>query len=89
MGLHWADRANSSWQHFKDHLTGPQRGTVFGIGSVCLWTALLRCSFFQAFVLGAVVLCSEEYSDDKKKSPEHSIRRTSISLSLGNHTKNV
>lgn len=70
MGLHWADRANSSWQHFKDHLTGPQRGTVVGIGIVCLWTALLRCSFFQFFVLWTVVLCSDEYCEDKKKSPE-------------------
>ncbi|CAB1448780.1 unnamed protein product [Pleuronectes platessa] len=30
VGLHWADRVDPSWQHFKDHLTGPQRGAVFG-----------------------------------------------------------
>lgn len=71
VGLHWADRPNSSWQHFKDHLTGPQRGIVFGIGSVCLCTALLRWSFFQVFVSRTVVLCSEGYSDDKITCTQH------------------
>lgn len=30
MGLRWADRADPSWQHFKDHLSDPQRGE-------CVW----------------------------------------------------
>lgn len=28
MGLRWADRADPSWQHFKDHLSGPHRGAM-------------------------------------------------------------
>lgn len=64
MGLHWADRADPSWQHFKDHLTGPQRGNVFGCGCVGLCVGLLRCLSFYFFVSSGVVSFSEHISDD-------------------------
>ncbi len=66
MGLHWADRADPSWQHFKDHLTGPQRGNVFGFGCVGLCVGRLRRPSFYFFVSSGVVSFSDQYPADKR-----------------------
>lgn len=56
VGLHWADRASPSWQHFKDHLTGPQRGNVFGFQCWSLRAWMLRSISFHFFVWDGLVL---------------------------------